>query len=136
VAISGLKLFSALKAKMQWHEARQGVLAQNIANADTPNYRARDLKPIDFDHSSALTKTAGLNTFTTHPSHFNRPPIGPDTVFDVNRVSTFETTPEGNSVVLEEEMMKSTANQLDYQTATVLYQKSMGLLRTALGRRG
>jgi flagellar basal-body rod protein FlgB len=38
-------------------------------------------------------------------------------------------------VVLEEEVMRMTANQLDYQTVSTIYQKSLGMIRTAIGRR-
>ena len=47
--------------------------------------------------------------------------------------ANFEVTPEGNGVTIEDEMMKVTANQMDYQAVTTLYTKSLGLIRTALG---
>ena len=46
--MSQVSLLSALTQKMRWHQERQGMLAQNVANADTPGYRGRDLKAIDF----------------------------------------------------------------------------------------
>jgi flagellar basal-body rod protein FlgB len=133
--LTDLRVFSALKTKMQWHETRQGLLAENIAHANTPNYRARDLKEPVLGTSTPVQKSGVLVASRTNPAHFAGPVIGTDSAFDVERVKTFEITPEANSVVLEEEMMKMTANQLDYQAVTTLYQKSMGLLKTALGRR-
>ena len=44
MAVTDLPLFQALKSKMQWHQTRQVVLAENIANADTPGFEARDVK--------------------------------------------------------------------------------------------
>ena len=43
--ISDIPIFSMLRTRMQWHQERQRVLAENVANADTPNYRPRDLSP-------------------------------------------------------------------------------------------
>ena len=48
----------------------------------------------------------------------------------------YEVTPDANSVVLEEQMMKVTENQMDYQTVASLYTKGLGLIRTALSRGG
>jgi flagellar basal-body rod protein FlgB len=47
----------------------------------------------------------------------------------------FEVRPTGNAVNLEEEMMKVAANQMDFQTATALYTRSLNLIKTALGKR-
>ena len=49
-------------------------------------------------------------------------------------MANFEITPEGNGITLEDEMMKVTTNMMDYQAATSLYQKSIRILRVALGK--
>jgi flagellar basal-body rod protein FlgB len=54
--------------------------------------------------------------------------------FDVNRSVGFQTRPAGNAVSLEEEMMKVSANQMDYAAVTSLYSKSLHLLKTAIGK--
>ena len=46
----------------------------------------------------------------------------------------FETTPSGNAVQLEDEMMKVAQNQMDYQMATSLYAKSLQIMKTAIKR--
>ena len=48
--ITDIPILSMLRQRMEWHQERQRVLAENVANADTPNYRARDLAPPDFSH--------------------------------------------------------------------------------------
>ena len=48
MAISDIPILSMLRTRMQWNQARQQVLAENVANADTPNYQAKDLAPPDF----------------------------------------------------------------------------------------
>ena len=137
MAVKGLNFFSMLKTKMQWHEERQGLLSQNISNADTPNYKAKDLKPVDFKNYVEPVLSAGLGAARTDPQHISANIVADSGYgFEAERIRSFEITPEGNSVMLEEEMMKMTQNQMDYQTTATLYQKGMGLLKTALGRRG
>jgi flagellar basal body rod protein FlgB len=60
--ISDIPILSMLRTRMQWHQERQRVLAENVANADTPNYHARDLAPPNFEGSvqiGSLTLDAG-----------------------------------------------------------------------------
>lgn len=133
MAVTDLPLFSMLKTRMRWLEERQKLLAENVANANTPNYRARDLKQLDFRtqlEASLSTSHAGLSV--TQPGH-----IGGATGtrgFDQNPAGGFETSPSQNSVVLEDEMMKVAQTQLDHQTAISLYQRSIGMIKTALGK--
>jgi len=127
-----LPLFQALKSKMQWHQTRQGVLAENIANADTPGYQARDVKSYSFeDHIGR--EAFGLSTSTTKTGHIAAT-ISGQSAHKAEEHNTFEITPSGNSVVLEEQMMKITENQMDYQAATTLYTKGLGLIRKALSK--
>ena len=128
-----LSLLDALAQKMKWHQARQGLLAENIANAETPGYRGRDLKAYGFeDHMRAVSTARVVTTSTTNPAHIQ---IASDTTgFGTSGSNGFEVTPEGNGVTLEDEMMKVSANQLDYQAVTTLYSRSVRLIRTALGR--
>lgn len=134
MAISDLPVFQILKAKMQWHQARQGVLSQNVANADTPGYRGRDLKSFDFARELSLT-SSGLDTAITDRGHIGGTLRATGIGSREEEIEPFEITPDGNSVVLEEEMMKVTQNQLDYQAVTTLYSKGLGLIRTALSSR-
>ncbi|MXN63729.1 flagellar basal body rod protein FlgB [Stappia sp. GBMRC 2046] len=133
--ISDLPVFQALKAKMQWHQVRQGVLSQNVANADTPGFAGKDLKEFKFSTELARTST-GLDTVTTNRGHLSGSLKRGEYSAKVEEMPSFETTPDGSTVVLEEQMMKVTQNLLDYQAATTLYSKGLGLIRTALSSRG
>ncbi len=134
-SITELPVLAALKQKMLWHQARQTLLAENIANAETAGYRGRDLEPFDFASQLRDVEFTGMRTAATDPMHISvAGEAGAD--FKSGRVAAFEVTPDGNSVVLEDEMAKVTANQLDYQAATTLYGRSIRLIRTALGRTG
>lgn len=128
--IGGLALFSALSDKMRWHQARQGVLAENVANADTPNYVERDLKAFSF--GDEMKSNATLTISTTSPTHISISSGG--AAGYGSESSPFEITPSGNGVTLEDEMMKVASNEMDYQAVTALYTRSLRLLKVALGR--
>lgn len=128
-------IFSMMKERMHWLAERQRVISENVANADTPNYVARDLKEPDFE--ALLTRRRASNLLQaakTDPAHFNAFGSGSVGQSDTVRRPDYETTPTGNSVVLEEQMIKAAETQMDYQTVTGLYAKSVGMLRIALGK--
>ena len=130
--IGGLNLFQALSDKMRWHQERQGVLAENIANADTPGYIERDLKVFSF--GDEMKSVASISTSITSPTHISASSNGGGS-YGKNS-SPFEVTPSGNGVTLEDEMMKVAGNDMDYQAVTALYTRSIRLLKVALGRQG
>ena len=129
--VSDIPLFSMLRTRMQWHQERQKVLAENVANADTPNFRTRDLKPLDF--GSQVQAAGQVRVASTNPAHITGS-AGVST-FATAGNGRYDVKPAGNAVNLEDEMMKVAANQMDYQAAISLYSRSMGLFRTALGKR-
>ena len=133
MAFLNMPVFSALADKMRWHQTRQGLLAENVANAETPGFRGRDLAQYNFAERNSAFSVASVTTTATQPTHFS---VGSsaDSSFGAQRMANFEITPEGNGVTLEDEMMKVTTNMMDYQAATGLYTKSISILKTALGR--
>jgi flagellar basal-body rod protein FlgB len=134
LAFSDLTLVSFLKAKMNWHQGRQKVLAENVANADTPGYEARDLKPMRFESHLSGPSVTPVATARTNRAHFaGSLPVQPAGLL-TEEGDSWEITPEGNAVVLEEQMLKVSENQFDFQLATSLYSRSLGLLKTAIGR--
>lgn len=130
MAISNIPLFSMLRTRMHWHEERQRLLAENISNADTPQFRPRDLTPLKIDPSRPTPPT--LTLARTSPNHLAS--AGEVNRFEVDRHGSFEARPSGNAVSLEDEMMKVAANQMDYQAVTSLYTRGLGLIKTALGK--
>ncbi|MBS3847919.1 flagellar basal body rod protein FlgB [Devosia sp. J2-20] len=133
MGLMNMPVFTALADKMRWHQTRQGLLAENVANAETPGYRGRDLKQFNYAEINGAFSSASVTTSATQPMHFSVGGQG-DSAFGAQQMANFEITPEGNGVSLEDEMMKVTTNMMDYQAATGLYQKSIKVLRTALGR--
>ncbi|MDO9412212.1 MAG: flagellar basal body rod protein FlgB [Pseudolabrys sp.] len=136
MAITDVPIFSMLRTKMNWNQERQKVLAENVSNSDTPNYRERDLVPPKFREPGVVTArpVAQLTMASTDGAHIAGTTMS-GTRFGTESKGNYEIRPTGNSVNLEEEMMKVAANQMDYQAATALYSRSLGLLKTALGKR-
>jgi flagellar basal-body rod protein FlgB len=135
MAISDLPIFSMLRTRMNWHQERQRLLAENVANADTPGYRPRDLTPLDFGRQ--VQQASGqLQLALTAPGHLaGAGGTGAGGSFGVEGAGKYDVKPMGNAENLEDEMMKVAANQMDHQAAISLYARSMGLLKTAIGKR-
>jgi flagellar basal-body rod protein FlgB len=133
-----IPLLNVLRERMSWLNARQSVLSQNVANADSPGYDARDLKPLDFEQllkHGLQGSAAGGHLALTDSRHLAPPPDAvPDYEDTPSREA--EASPTGNTVSLEEEMMKVAATQAQYQAASNLYAKAVGMMRTALDKSG
>lgn len=127
--VGDMQLFSMLRTKMKWHSTRQNLLAENVANSDVPNYRGKDLAELKFD------VPVSLGPQVTNAHHISANGTSQPDLFARNS-PVYEVTPEGNSVSLEDEMIKLGQNQQDYQAVTTVYQRSMDILRLAIGRRG
>ncbi len=125
-----LLLFSAVKKRLDWLTQRQEVIAQNVANADTPEYRARDLRPFEF-RELIRRESAQLNLDITSSDD-----IGGQRrrIVDFNSEETrrpFETNPDDNSVILEEQLGKMGEVQINHKATVQLYRKHLELLRIA-----
>jgi flagellar basal-body rod protein FlgB len=134
MAITDIPIFSMLRTRLDWAQERQRLLAENVANSDTPHYRARDLAPLKFPEPTAVhpASVARVSLAQTEAGHIAQ--LGGATTFGTNKAG-YDIRPTGNAVNLEEEMMKVAANQMDYQAATALYTRSLNLIKTAIGRR-
>lgn len=133
--LAEIPLFSMLKGRLGYLSERQKVIAQNVANSDTPRYVAEDLKPFSFNaRVQAQQQVSAPGTMATTQAGHMTPKsdrrAGGGT-FKTTRSASSETTLNGNSVVLEEEMLKLSDARMSYDAAISFYQKSMGLLRMA-----
>jgi flagellar basal-body rod protein FlgB len=131
--LNGVPLFSLLTDRMSWLSSRQSVLAQNVANADTPNFVARDIKPMDFDAMVSAEKSSGLSVTNARHIDIRAQRGAPE--YEEEDARGEGGTPGGNVVSVEQEMIKLSDTQIQYQTATNLYQKAVNMFRTALGSR-
>jgi len=134
MALDQIPLFAALKSKMNWHQDRQTLLAQNVANADTPNYRGRDLAPFKVEQAfKAGQVLPPIGVARTSVGHIEGNLMADArSNFGSKNGGGWEITPEGNGVVLEEQMMKVSGNAHDFQVASTLYTRSLGILKTAI----
>ena len=128
--ISDIPILSMLRGRMEWHQERQRVLAENVANADTSNYQAKDLAPPDF---SRELSAASVSLATTEPGHIGRGSSG-GSQFATESSGRFEIRPRGNSVTHEDEMMKVASNQMDFDAVSDLYSRSLALIKLAVGK--
>ena len=133
--VGDIPLLGMLRERMSWLNARQDVLSQNVANADSPGYAAKDLKKENFDdilkRMNGGSDTTAL--LTTDPHHI---PLSQGVNSDYAGVDAPDTEsgPDGNTVSLEAEMMKVADTQAQYQAATNIYAKAMSMMRTAIGQ--
>ncbi|MFC3070755.1 flagellar basal body rod protein FlgB [Phenylobacterium soli] len=140
--LSDIPLFSMLRGRLSYLSDRQKVIAENVANADTPGYAPRDLKPFSFQAqmqaqgaSQGLGMTAaggGSSMAVTSPGHMLPPHAHKAGAAKPVPTKDSETTLDGNSVVLEEEMLKMGQARMDYDAAIGFYQKSLNLIRLAV----
>lgn len=131
---TNIPLFERLTDRMAWLAERTRVLSQNIANADTPSYQPKDLKPIDFE--AEMRKLAPVAPSRTDKKHLVGT-VAPAGDFDAKKSKkTYESAPVGNSVVIEEQMIKVSDTQMNYNMVVNLYRKHIDLFKTAIGRGG
>jgi len=129
--------FAVLRANLHHLSQRQRLLSENIANAATPGYVPRDTDERSFDKalSQVGRQSAGAGAPTvmalTNPSHLAGA-RGADLVAQVIEAPDSETTLSGNSVVLEDEMMKEAETRTAYETSIALYQQGLSLVRLAI----
>ncbi len=108
------------------------MLAQNISNADTPDYRPKDLKAVNFKDVLKGQMDTRVPVSRTDARHM-KGTIPEAEPFRENGVrKTFEESPDGNQVVIEEQMQKVSNTRTDYNTAVQLMQTHMKMLCIAV----
>ena len=126
-------LFTAVKTRISWSTQRQEILAHNIANANTPDYRARDLKAFDFGQLVRQQNTQ-LNMVTTAEGHNGGSRKRIRDFAERAERTPYETSPDGNAVIMEEQLTKLNETSIGHQLAGNLYKKHLQMLKMALGR--
>lgn len=106
--------------------ARMAVIAENVANADTPGYKAKDLPAF-----AEVYETEGLGMRATRPGHLSAPPQSAMPIQDIARGNE---SPNGNSVSLEAEMVKSVQARQNHDMALAIYRATSDVIRASLGR--
>ena len=134
--LSTLNVFRVATVKMGWLSERQGVLAQNIANADTPDYRAKDLKAPSF---SKIMSNGNHNVkmMQTAKGHM----IGPGNTMNSRLIKernkdVYEVSPNDNAVIMEEQLIKISESSMNFKLASSIYSKNLSMFKMALNGTG
>ena len=118
-------VFALAERRLEWLDQRQQVLAQNIANADTPDFQARDLSPFE-----TLLAPAPVGPTLTNARHLR----GRVQDASLTRSVPEERAPDGNAVNVETELTKVADDETNAALVGNLWKSYMGLYLTALGR--
>lgn len=125
-----IELMTMARAMTDHAARRQVVVARNIAKADTPGFKARDLAA--FEDSYRRESVPDLRT--TRPGHVALPDWSPATWHA--SVSDTEASPNGNAVSIEEELVKAAETRREHELSLGIYRSALDLMRTSIGRRG
>ena len=126
--LTSTDLFSLAEQRLDWVNRRQELLAQNVANANTPGYEARDLKPFASFLDHKVVPLAATN-----PLHLA---ALSDPAEQAQGGIVTERAPDGNAVSLDSELTKLADTGNMHELATNLYTKYLGMFRLALGKGG
>lgn len=125
------QLRDSLRLKMKYLGQNQAVISKNIANANTPGYKALELQQPQYKNGAGAQS---ISLATTSPKHISQ--IGGSNGFKTKKQQdSYETAPNGNNVSIEEQMVKMSANNLEYQEVTNLLKKLSGMMNVARGER-
>jgi flagellar basal-body rod protein FlgB len=126
--LNSMSFFQLASQRMSWLAANQRVVAENIANADTPGFKAREVSP--FEALVDGSRTGGVRT--THAGHIQGGGHAGGLRATADSAA-WETTIDGNTVVLEQQTLKAAEISESYQLAAQLYGKGHQLLGIAVG---
>jgi flagellar basal-body rod protein FlgB len=127
--LNQLSLLNVASQKMEYLSNRQKVISENVANADTPGYKAKETASFK-DFLNASDRTVG--TFVTNEKHITKNPTRGLQV--ENDKNAWGANPNGNTVSLEQQSIKSAGVRGGYDMAANLYKKSFNLYFTAIGK--
>lgn len=132
--LDGVLSVEVQRQRLDYVQARQALIAQNVANADTPGFQAKDLKPFAESFDKALARAQELAR--TDAEHIARTPGAVSDLREDRRHEGWERAPDGNDVVLEQEMIKASEARAAYELSTLLIAKHADMTRAAFGVRG
>jgi len=127
--ITDIPLFALADRKLAWVDRRQAVLAANVANIDTPGYRARDVAPFDAAPFEAMLGRAALQPVATAPGHM----AGTVPTMRAVAARRDERAPDGNAVRLDQQMTQLADTDDAHALVSGLYRGWLGMFRTAIG---
>jgi flagellar basal-body rod protein FlgB len=125
VNLADVPIFELAERRLAWIDSRQRLLAQNIANADTPGWKPNDLGAFSADISQAQKALARTDPHHLPPAGGHAPPV---------RKTGGERAPDGNAVSLDDQLARLAETETAHDLASDLYKKYLGFFRLAIGR--
>ncbi len=117
--LSNMKILDTMSAMAGHAAERHAVIANNVANADTPNFKAQDLQPFSEIFLTSVLQPENIKSIQ-----------GRLIEMDAGDISS----PNGNTVSLEQQMMLSTENKANHDMALAVYKKSLNMMKMAIGK--
>ncbi len=117
--LNNVKLLDTMSAMARHAAQRHAVIAENIANADTPGYKAKDLQPFSEVFKSSVREGGNVKNMNASVVEMDAGDIA---------------SPNGNTVSLEQQMMLSAQNKGDHEMALAVYRKSLDMFKMAIGK--
>jgi flagellar basal-body rod protein FlgB len=129
-----LTLFAMAQRQIDYLARRQAVLSENVANANTPDYKVKDLAPVSFKDLMA-PPAEPVRAAITNPMHIS-PAVEPTRFEEVDVQRPEESKPDGNQVLIEDQMQKIGEIKGDYELAVNLMMKNISMFKTAIDKNG
>ena len=129
-----LTLFAMAQRQIDYLARRQSVLSENVANANTPQFKEKDLAPVSFKDLMAPPAQA-VHAAVTNSMHIS-PEVEPVRFEQVTVHRPEESKPDGNQINVEDQMQKIGDIKGDYELAVNLMMKNISMLKTALDKNG
>jgi flagellar basal-body rod protein FlgB len=126
--VGDLKLLHMASAMARHAAERHRILAENIANADTSGYKAKDIEPFTEAFTRSMNGIGDQGGLSSNDADIFTWRV-------VNVAGPGLMSPNGNSVSLEDQMMRSVEAQQSHDAATAIYKKTIDILRLSLGRK-
>jgi flagellar basal-body rod protein FlgB len=129
--LGNLRLFHLMKERMDWQGQKQKVTAQNVANADTPDYFAHDLAAFNAQKAITRANNPSMGMHSTRANHLEGT-ISGAAMKEREAKSVYDISPTKNAVTLEEEMLKMSDNAEQYRLTSQVYKKYSNLFKIAI----
>ncbi len=128
--LKNLSVFNMANQNMRFLQAKQQVIAENIANATTPGYLARAIEKPNFGREIAAA--ANLKLTTTNPKHLTGIPDKSNSAYRIYTPQPSEAlTIDGNGVILEEQMNEASKASSEYHRMITIYNKYKSMMQIA-----
>lgn len=122
--------FQTLENSLKYASAKNRTISNNIANVDTPGYKAKD---VEFKNVLNDELQSSVGAKHTHPKHLSFNPLNADTsLHTVSRQNT-EYNHNGNNVDIDKEMAELAKNQINYQALVDRINGKFSSLKTVIG---